>query len=41
MSHPVRGAWIEIENQSFDQLMKQSHPVRGAWIEIRMSLNLW
>ena len=35
MSHPVRGAWIEIVY--FNPLWivpAPSHPVRGAWIEI-------
>ena len=35
MSHPVRGAWIEIEIISaVEEAVTQSHPVRGAWIEI-------
>ena len=35
LSHPVRGAWIEIStgiNGTFESAW--SHPVRGAWIEI-------
>ena len=36
MSHPVRGAWIEIYKLSNMSLAKfMSHPVRGAWIEIK------
>ena len=35
MSHPVRGAWIEISRIILKTLqMTLSHPVRGAWIEI-------
>ena len=34
MSHPVRGAWVEIScfNGGYDYV--KSHPVRGAWVEI-------
>ena len=34
MSHPVRGAWIEILMESNELRALESHPVRGAWIEI-------
>ena len=35
MSHPARGAWIEILNLLlFQWLPYWSHPARGAWIEI-------
>ena len=35
MSHPVRGAWIEIVDLDVSiHLNAGSHPVRGAWIEI-------
>ena len=35
LSHPVRGAWIEISMISQSPVpSSQSHPVRGAWIEI-------
>ena len=35
MSHPARGAWIEIlEYSAAGELSLQSHPARGAWIEI-------
>ena len=34
MSHPVRGAWIEIVRVRFPFKLRWSHPVRGAWIEI-------
>ena len=33
-SHPVRGAWIEIDINVFFEQVLTSHPVRGAWIEI-------
>ncbi len=37
VSHPVRGAWIEIKifRRAANGASK-SHPVRGAWIEIAM-----
>ena len=35
LSHPSRGAWIEIpEYQRRMPSATQSHPSRGAWIEI-------
>ena len=34
MSHPVRGAWIEIQGLPDIWEIFPSHPVRGAWIEI-------
>ena len=34
LSHPTRGAWIEIFVPSSRYLDKKSHPTRGAWIEI-------
>ena len=34
MSHPLRGAWIEILVLSEDAGLFWSHPLRGAWIEI-------
>ena len=33
-SHPVRGAWIEIQAPVANVVGLPSHPVRGAWIEI-------
>ena len=39
MSHPVRGAWIEIPR--LGEMLSPifgSHPVRGAWIEIPVDL---
>ena len=39
MSHPVRGAWIEIVKEAAKILGVSSHPVRGAWIEIAMGLD--
>ena len=39
-SHPVRGAWIEIENTAVLTQSMMSHPVRGAWIEIRLTIQL-
>ena len=38
LSHPVRGAWIEIDNYDLRKQVDKSHPVRGAWIEIYESL---
>ena len=35
VSHPARGAWIEIMTMNLVALDKASHPARGAWIEIR------
>jgi len=37
MSHPSRGAWIEIFRERLQRSKKRSHPSRGAWIEIRRS----
>ena len=37
MSHPVRGAWIEIWCATFVSACAMSHPVRGAWIEISLT----
>ena len=34
MSHPVRGAWIEIMLLAPVISLIRSHPVRGAWIEM-------
>ena len=34
MSHPARGAWIEINLTSSTAAACRSHPARGAWIEI-------
>ena len=34
VSHPSRGAWIEIRRQWRKRMCCMSHPVRGAWIEI-------
>ena len=36
LSHPARGAWIEIGNKDdlIDLLFIWSHPARGAWIEM-------
>ena len=33
-SHPVRGAWIEMEHSKSYFGTPLSHPVRGAWIEM-------
>ena len=35
-SHPVRGAWIEIQMRMQMGLAEMSHPVRGAWIEMKL-----
>ena len=37
MSHPVRGAWIEISLSMSTASDSTSHPVRGAWIEITLT----
>ena len=34
LSHPSRGAWIEIGYQPRCSRFRSSHPSRGAWIEI-------
>ena len=34
LSHPSRGAWIEIKDGGVALKSAQSHPSRGAWIEI-------
>ena len=34
MSHPARGAWIEILFDARKLVIKASHPARGAWIEM-------
>ena len=34
LSHPARGAWIEIYLLRVSQLLAGSHPARGAWIEM-------
>ena len=35
VSHPVRGAWIEMKTDShIESILEASHPVRGPWIEI-------
>ena len=34
MSHPARGAWIEISRPPMPRYGRPSHPARGAWIEI-------
>ena len=40
VSHPVRGAWIEInETLTLGFSAGTSHPVRGAWIEILNDVN--
>ena len=38
LSHPVRGAWIEILVGAKGDKGDKSHPVRGAWIEIVKTL---
>ena len=41
MSHPVRGAWIEIHcGARMDGGTNESHPVRGAWMEIHQFQDL-
>ena len=34
LSHPARGAWIEIGFENGFKTALRSHPARGAWIEI-------
>ena len=34
MSHPARGAWIEIMALKSASIRTLSHPARGAWIEM-------
>ena len=34
LSHPARGAWIEMSANSGVPAATTSHPARGAWIEI-------
>ena len=34
MSHPTRGAWIEMSYYPTYTFLHRSHPTRGAWIEI-------
>ena len=34
LSHPARGAWIEILAVLISVARAASHPARGAWIEI-------
>ena len=34
VSHPSRGAWIEMRGLVAVTTPRQSHPSRGAWIEI-------
>ena len=34
VSHPARGAWIEISVMHPSSSIRESHPARGAWIEI-------
>ena len=36
LSHPSRGAWIEIHRVYYSLIAIVSHPSRGAWIEIPM-----
>ncbi len=39
MSHPARGAWVEIEMRDDGSVkVYMSHPARGAWVEIRRHL---
>ena len=39
LSHPARGAWIEIFSiPDEEQARRMSHPARGAWIEMAILL---
>ncbi len=40
MSHPVRGAWIEMVISPNPKYNAESHPVRGAWIEMAHGLRV-
>ena len=37
LSHPTRGAWIEIFSSKHRSRIHKSHPTRGAWIEMTVS----
>ena len=37
-SHPSRGAWIEIDDNRWNECSTGSHPSRGAWIEISLGI---
>ena len=37
MSHPTRGAWIEINSLGIRNRGVKSHPTMGAWIEILLT----
>ena len=41
LSHPSRGAWIEIRKPYKCRSVMTSHPSRGAWIEIRDIVLSW
>ena len=38
LSHPARGAWIEIGHAIVKAVVRVSHPARGAWIEMWLRL---
>ena len=38
VSHPTRGAWIEMTKKYLKDEGLLSHPTRGAWIEIKISM---
>ena len=40
MSHPTRGAWIEIHQAIVAPVLSMSHPTRGAWIEIILNIEI-
>ena len=41
LSHPARGAWIEMPSVARPVAASKSHPARGAWIEIFGDLHGW
>ena len=40
LSHPARGAWIEISGVTTSVTASLSHPARGAWIEIESKVDI-
>ena len=40
VSHPSRGAWIEMYSSPHHYERRASHPSRGAWIEISLRREL-
>ena len=40
VSHPTRGAWIEMRDHEAAPHRQPSHPTRGAWIEMLLGFHL-